>query len=166
MNRGPLAVMQHRKFRLLVRWKNAVKAATSFRLLPPAAFPHAVIFRAFEELVRLTRLAATGAPLDSGKSFLPLVHDDAGLSPDQYMDVFLVGREVLADFLASDASLVGKYSSEVRNGVRHALNDATRHLVDREMRGYAARRNRAARAAIPPPVPHPEETWAPVLREA
>jgi len=153
MNRGPLVALQRRKFRLLIKWKTTVKASASFRLLPPMRFPHAVIFRAFEDAVQLMRLAAADAPLDQGRQFLAAVRDDADLSPDQYMDIFLGGREVLADFLASDAKLVAHYTVEARNRVRHDLDHAIRHLVDREMREYFLRRGRTCAEPRPAPAP-------------
>lgn len=177
MHCGPLVAIQRRKFRLLIGWKTTLKAAASFRLLPPERFPHTLMFRAFQEILRLTKLAASGARLDAGPSLLLEVpRDDPGLSPDQYMDVFLVGREVLADFLASDEKLAATYSADARNRGRHALDVAVRHLVDSEMRAYFQPGGRTAPTASSAQAgshvsagrgePRRLEPWAPVLREA
>ena len=134
-----LRFLQKRKFRLVTRWKLALKDNMGFQVPAHAPFPFTLIFRAFDEVIRLLKLDASGTSFDAPESFLANVSDDATPTADQYMELFLSGRDVLGEFLESDPSFCSLFEETPRRELRASLEQVFKHLIDREMREYARR---------------------------
>jgi hypothetical protein len=143
MSREMLQHLQKKKFRLLVRWKVMLKARASFRVPRLDRFPHALIFRTFDEILRLMRLAAAGAPLDVRQGNLAAHLADRLPSADQYMEILLAGRDVVEEFLGKDTAFCIRFDEDVRDALRVSLAQVIRHLVDREMREFFRRSGKA-----------------------
>jgi hypothetical protein len=132
--------LQKRKFRLVTRWKTVLKENIGASLPLQNTFPYALIFRAFDELIHLLKLQAIGVPAaNDGSSFLAALDGGPAPTADHYMELFLSGRDVLAEFLSSDAGLSQTFTAEECQAMRAQCEHAFRHLIDREMREYARR---------------------------
>lgn len=131
--------LQKRKFRLIVRWRVALKQNTGFQLPTPAPFPYGLIFRAFQEIIRQLKNLDTPELLAAGEPVLTGLPAEATPTPDQYMEMFLTGRDVLDEFIRTDPGFCATFSITERATLRDALVRAVKELVPREMRAYAQR---------------------------
>jgi hypothetical protein len=140
MRRELLRFLQKRKFRLVTRWKLALKDNIA-HVPAPHPFPFTLIFRAFDEVVHLLKLDAQGvpAPGHAAESFLTDLSGDAFPSADHYMELFLSGRDVLTDFIEHDASFSAMFPASERQVLREACERVFKHLIDLEMREHARR---------------------------
>jgi len=134
-----LRFLQKRKFRLVTRWKSALKGNIGLPLPAHSPFPYMLIFRAFDEVLRLLKYDPASLHLPTEDSFLCDVAADTLLSADQYMELFLTGRDVLGEFLETDASFCTCFASSDRYNLRSALESVFKNLIDREMREHARR---------------------------
>lgn len=134
-----LRFLQKRKFRLVTRWKFALKENIGSPLPAQSPFPYMLIFRAFDEVVRMLKFEANDPHLTAHNSFLCDITAETALSADQYMELFLTGRDVLGDFVEGDSSFCALYSQEDRESLRGALENVFKLLIDREMREHARR---------------------------
>lgn len=134
-----LRFLQKRKFRLVTRWKGALKDNIGFQLPSQSPFPYALIFRAFDEVMRLMKSDSGDASLNGPASFLADVDGPATPTADQYMELFLTGRDVLGEFLEHDHAFCALFSETDRHALRTSLERVFRHLIDREMREYSRR---------------------------
>lgn len=139
MRRQMLRFLQKRKFRLVTRWKGSLKENMGFQLPMRSPFPYALIFRAFDEVLHQLKFEPVDARVEMSESFLGSLAGGATPTADQYMELFLTGRDVLGDFLETDASFRGMFPETERQGLRSALEQVFKHLIDREMREYARR---------------------------
>ena len=139
MRRQMLRFLQKRKFRLVTRWKFALKENIGSPLPAQSPFPYMLIFRAFDEVVRMLKFDLNDPHVAAHDSFLCDVNADTTLSADQYMELFLTGRDILGDFIEGDTSFCALYSAEDRETLRAALEGVFKLLIDREMREHARR---------------------------
>lgn len=139
MRRQMLRFLQKRKFRLVTRWKGSLKENMGFQLPSRSPFPYALIFRAFDEVLHLLKFETTDARPDMSDSFLSAIASASAPTADQYMELFLTGRDVLGEFIETDASFCSLFPDEERQHLRAALERVFKHLIDREMREYARR---------------------------
>ena len=135
-----LRFLQKRKFRLVTRWKLALKDNIA-RVPAPQRFPFTLIFRAFDEVIHLLKLDALNAPLQGPETFLADLAEGSLPTADQYMELFLSGRDVLVDFVANDASFAALFSADERQELRSGCERIFKHLIDLEMREYARRQH-------------------------
>lgn len=133
-----LRFLQKRKFRLVTRWKLALKDNIA-RVPAPHPFPFTLIFRAFDEVVHLLRQDGAPASRDAAETCLTGCNTETLPTADQYMELFLSGRDVLSDFLAHDPSFVVLFDAAARAELRTACEGAFRQLIEREMHDYARR---------------------------
>ena len=134
-----LRFLQKRKFRLVTRWKTALKQNIGLHLPSQRQFPYTLIFRSFDEVIRLLKLESLEGYHDPAESFLAEIPDPLTPSSDQYMELFLTGRDVLGEFIDSDSSFCALFSPDDRQNLRSALEQVFRHLIDREMREHSRR---------------------------
>jgi len=139
MRRQMLRFLQKRKFRLVTRWKFALKENIGSPLPAQSPFPYMLIFRAFDEVVRMLKFDLNDPHVAAHDSFLCDVNADTTLSADQYMELFLTGRDILGDFIEGDSSFCALHSTEDREALRAALEGVFKLLIDREMREHARR---------------------------
>lgn len=139
MKREMLRFLQKRKFRLVTRWKLALKTNIA-RVPAPHPFPFTLIFRAFDEVLHLLKQDnLESAPAPSTDSFLTAVNSEALPSADHYMELFLSGRDVLGDFIDHDASFAAAFPEKARQEFRSVCEQVFRHLIDLEMREHTRR---------------------------
>jgi hypothetical protein len=138
MKREMLRFLQKRKFRLVTRWKLALKDNIA-RAPAIASFPFTLIFRAFDEVVHLLKVDGPGVPVPTSESLLADLPAGPLPSADHYMELFLSGRDVLLDFLTSDTSFAALFEETERQAARAACERVFRHLIDREMREHSRR---------------------------
>ncbi|BET67764.1 hypothetical protein ASA1KI_26820 [Opitutales bacterium ASA1] len=134
-----LRFLQKRKFRLVTRWKSALKDNIGFQLPSQQHFPYALIFRAFDEVVRLLKSDSSNDRIDLHESLLSEFPGEDCPSADQYMELFLTGRDVLGEFVESDPAFCSLHSTIERQALRSAMEKAFKQLIDREMREHARR---------------------------
>jgi hypothetical protein len=134
-----LRFLQKRKFRLVTRWKFALKENIGSPLPAQSPFPYMLIFRAFDEVVRMLKFEPNDPHFGAHDSFLCDINADISLSADQYMELFLTGRDILGDFIEGDSSFCALYSADDRESLRAALEAVFKTLIDREMREHARR---------------------------
>ncbi len=134
-----LRFLQKRKFRLVTKWKGSLKENMGFQLPMRSPFPYALIFRAFDEVLHLLKFESPDARPDVNDSFLSSIAGGAAPTADQYMELFLTGRDVLGEFIETDASFCGLFPEAERQNLRTTLERVFKHLIDREMREYARR---------------------------
>lgn len=140
MKREMLRFLQKRKFRLVTRWKAALKKNIGFQLPNPVRFPYTLIFRAFDDVLRLAKVEDLETRNDHQETFLDVIEDaESAPTADQYMELFLTGRDVLGEFTEKDEAFCARFSERDRNQLRAALEAIFKHLVDREMHAYARR---------------------------
>ncbi len=130
--------LQKRKFRLVTRWKVVLKQNIGSRLPSQSPLPHALIFPAFDEIMHGLKSGAPDA-MDGRESILAGLAEDARPSADEFMELFLSGRDVLGEFARGDASFREAFPAADRQSMGEALEQAFRQLIDREMREYARR---------------------------
>jgi hypothetical protein len=133
-----LRFLQKRKFRLVTRWKLALKDNIA-RVPAPHPFPFTLIFRTFDEVIHLLKLDEVGTPPQAPESVLGQLTGGPVPSADHYMELFLSGRDVLLDFSAEDASFAALFPAGARQDLRAACERVFRHLIDREMREHTRR---------------------------
>lgn len=137
MRREIVSFLQKRKYRLVIRWKRALQQSSGFDVLAGGSFPFTLIFRAFDEIVRLLKLDSVDEQPEPGRSILP-AEPDAELPPvDLYMELFLTGRDVLGEFLERDATFCAAFGPGERLEMRAALERVVKKLIDHEMREHA-----------------------------
>jgi hypothetical protein len=139
MKRDMLRFLQKRKFRLVTRWKLALKSNIA-RVPAPHPFPFNLIFRAFDEVLHLLKVEDLefAAP-PSTDSFLAALNGEELPAADHYMELFLSGRDVLGDFIDHDASFAAAFPEHTRQALRAACERVFKHLIDLEMREHARR---------------------------
>ncbi len=133
MKRPMLRFLQKRKFRLMTRWKGALKGYIGFQPPTRHEFPFALVFRAFDETLRLLKddAAVDGEPLLDGLGI-------ATPPPaDHYMELFLTGRDVLGAFVDSDPAFCARFPEKDRRILRASLERAFRRLIEHEMQELA-----------------------------
>lgn len=145
MRRQMLRFLQKRKFRLVTRWKFALKENIGSPLPAQPPFPYMLIFRAFDEVVRLLKFESNVPHRETHESFLSDIHADIPLSADQYMELFLTGRDVLGEFIESDPAFCAMHPADDRQNLRSALEAVFKDLIDREMREHARRYSSSVR---------------------
>ncbi len=134
-----LRFLQKRKFRLVTRWKLALKNNIA-RVPSSHPFPFTLIFRAFDEVIHLLKLDAVGTPpVTASDSFLASLDGESFPSADHYMELFLSGRDVLAEFIEHDASFAAVFPEAERQVLRAGCERVFKHLIDLEMREHARR---------------------------
>jgi hypothetical protein len=133
-----LRFLQKRKFRLVTRWKLALKDNIA-RVPASQPFPFTLIFRAFDEVIHLLKLDELGTPAHAPESFLAHLPGLALPTADHYMELFLSGRDVLLDFITHDASFAALFAEPARQELRAGCERVFRHLIDREMREHVRR---------------------------
>lgn len=138
-----LRFLQKRKFRLVTRWKLALKDNIA-RVPSQHRFPFTLIFRAFDEVIHLLKLDALGTPNHAPESFLADLTESCVPTADQYMELFLSGRDVLADFIANDASFAALFTADERQELRGGCERVFKYLIDLEMREHARRHHSSA----------------------
>lgn len=134
-----LRFLQKRKFRLVTRWKFALKENIGSPLPAQSPFPYMLIFRAFDEVVRMLKFSPDDPHIAAHDSFLCDINADVSLSADQYMELFLTGRDILGDFIEGDPSFCAIHPEQDRRDLRAALESVFKLLIDREMREHARR---------------------------
>lgn len=139
MRRLMLRFLQKRKFRLVTRWKAALKGNIGFQVPSQGQFPYTLIFRAFDDIVRLLKMDSLEGRAEAAESFLAGLPAPVTPTADQYMELFLTGRDVLGEFVEADPSFCALFSEEDRRNLRGALERVFKYLVDREMREYTRR---------------------------
>lgn len=140
MKREMLRFLQKRKFRLVTRWKAALKKNIGFQLPSPARFPYMLIFRAFDDVIRLAKAETIDPAADPNTTFLSFIDDDAIIpTADQYMELFLTGRDILDEFAETDPAFCSRFPEAERNRLRSVLQNVFKYLVDREMTAYSRR---------------------------
>jgi hypothetical protein len=133
-----LRFLQKRKFRLVTRWKLALKDNIA-RGPASQPFPFTLIFRAFDEVIHLLKLDELGTPVHAGESFLAHLPGIDLPNADHYMELFLSGRDILLEFITEDASFAALFDEGARQELRAGCERVFRHLIDREMREHARR---------------------------
>lgn len=140
MRREMLRFLQKRKFRLVTRWKAVLKKNIGFQFPSPVRFPYMLIFRAFDDVIRLSKSERLDPSADSNATFLNALDEKAHApTADQYMELFLTGRDVLDEFAESDEAFVSRFSERDRNQLRAVLQAVFKYLVEREMTAYGRR---------------------------
>ena len=134
-----LRFLQKRKFRLVTRWKSALKENIGFQLPLQHDFPYALIFRAFDDVIRQLKSGSIGDRFEVAESLLAEVPEADSSTADQYMELFLTGRDILGDFVDSDKAFCGIYDAADRQELRSDLEQVFKHLIDREMREHVRR---------------------------
>jgi hypothetical protein len=139
MRRLMLRFLQKRKFRLVTRWKAALKENLGFQLPEHVQFPYTLIFRAFDEMIRLLKLECPGARGGATESFLAGLPPALAPTSDHYMELFLSGRDVMGEFVGHDSSFCALFGEADRQCLHGALERTFKHLIDREMREHSKR---------------------------
>lgn len=134
-----LRFLQKRKFRLVTRWKAALKDNVGFQMPSQQHFPYTLIFRAFDEILRLLKAPTTKHPVYHQESILAGLDTEEIPTADQYMELFLTGRDVLGEFVETDRAFCGLFEKADRQELRTALETAIKDTIDDEMREYARR---------------------------
>jgi hypothetical protein len=134
-----LRFLQKRKFRLVTRWKAALKENLGVQLPEHVQFPYTLIFRTFDEMIRLLKLECPGVPGAANESFLAGVSPTLAPTSDHYMELFLSGRDIMGEFVENDPSFCALFPEADRQCLHSALERTFKHLIDREMREYSKR---------------------------
>lgn len=136
-NREMLRFIQRRKFRLVTKWKARLKENISFQLPDGPEFPYRLVFRAFDEVLHLLKLSLSGAPHEPAESLLDGNFPAQVPSADQFMEMFLTGRDVLEEFIGNDGTFCANFTETARDRMRSAVEKVLKDLVEREMGEYS-----------------------------
>lgn len=139
MRNSMVPFLRRRKFRLVTRWKAALKGNIRQPLSPPDEFPYTIIFRAFDEVIHLLKLESPPAPSAAPASFLEMLDDSCPPTADQFMELFLSGRDMFAEFCNTDAALRHAFTDEERQALHARCEQAFKYLIEREMPEYTRR---------------------------
>jgi hypothetical protein len=136
-NREMLRFIQRRKFRLVTQWKARLKENISFQLPDSPEFPYRLVFRAFDEVLSLLKLSLSGATNESAESLLDGKTPEQVPTADQFMEMFLTGRDVLEEFVNSDGTFCATFAEPARARLRGTVEQVLKDLVEREMGEYS-----------------------------
>jgi hypothetical protein len=131
--------LRKRKFRLVTRWKTALKANIRQPLSPPDEFPYTIIFRAFDEVIDLLKFESPPDPNAARSMLLEMLDDARPPTADQFMELFLSGRDVFAEFCTTDAALSHAFTEEERQALHSSCEQVFKYLIEREMSEYTRR---------------------------
>lgn len=134
-----LRFLQKRKFRLVTQWKRALKDHIGFQLPIHGNFPFRLIFRCLDEVIFLLKHDELEPDPSARASFVDQLEDEDPPTADQYMELFLSGREVLVGFIMSDPSFCKWFPLEEREKLGLAVEKAIKALIHREMISYSRR---------------------------
>ena len=134
-----LRFLQRRKFRLVTKWKARLKQNITFQLPTGTGFPYRLVFRAFDEVLRLLKSELCEVPEDFIESLLVDQPGSDIPNADQFMEMFLTGRDVLGEFVASDKTFCASFPAPYRNKLGAGIEHVMKNLVDREMNEFARR---------------------------
>jgi hypothetical protein len=134
-----LRFLQKRKFRLVTRWKAALKENLGVQLPEHVPFPYALIFRAFDEMIRLLKLECPAARASATESLLAGLPPSVVPTSDHFMELFLSGRDVMGEFVGRDASFGALFGEPGRQQAQGALERTFKYLIDREMGEHSRR---------------------------
>jgi hypothetical protein len=134
-----LRFLQKRKFRLVTAWKLALKENAGIQLPAQSSFPYSLIFHAFDEVLRALKQDAAGQDLDPTPIILRGLSDDAAVTADQCMELFLTGRDILGDFIEHDRAFAEFFEEADRRELHSACERVLRHLIEREMHEHSRR---------------------------
>lgn len=136
-NREMLRFMQRRKFRLVTQWKACLKQNITFQLPTDHEFPYRLVFRAFDEVIRSLKSEMCGAAPDFNESLLANQSEAETPNADQFMEMFLTGRDVLEEFVSSDETFCASFPGPSRNQLLAGIEHVLKNLVEREMSEYS-----------------------------
>lgn len=139
MRNSMVRFLRKRKFRLVTRWKAALKENIRQPHSPPDEFPYTIIFRAFDEVIDLLKLESPPPPSAARASFLEMLDDNHPPTADQFMELFLSGRDVFAEFCTTDTALSNAFAEEERQDLHAGCERAFKHLIEREMPEFTRR---------------------------
>lgn len=134
-----LRFLQKRKFRLVTQWKRALKDHIGFQLPIHGDFPFRLIFRCLDEVIYLLKHDELEPDPWARPTFVDQLDSETPPTADQYMELFLSGREVLVSFMLSDPSFCKWFPLEERERLCLAVELAIKTLIDREMTSYSRR---------------------------
>jgi hypothetical protein len=134
-----LRFLQKRKFRLVTHWKRALKANIGFQLPIHGDFPFHLIFRCLDEIVFMLKHDELEPDPSARPTFVDQLEDENPPTADQYMELFLSGREVLIGFITNDPSFCKWFPLDEREELCLAVEMAIKALIHREMISYSRR---------------------------
>ncbi len=132
-----LRFLQKRKFRLVTLWKATLKENIDFQLPIHGEFPFTLIFGTFDEIIYLLKKPDSELAPNPHNSFLDQIQTDHPPSADQYMELFLSGREVLLNFITQNPSFLKMFPEKERTKLIQSIEQTIKHLIDREMSAYS-----------------------------
>jgi hypothetical protein len=136
-NRDMLRFLQRRKFRLVTKWKARLKQNITFQLPTGPEFPYRLVFRAFDEVLRLLKSEMCDVREDFSESLLADQSGGEVPTADQFMEMFLTGRDVFGEFVTSDKTFCASFPGLPRAELGAGIERAMKNLVDREMNEFA-----------------------------
>ena len=134
-----LRFLQKRKFRLVTHWKRALKANIGFQLPIHGDFPFHLIFRCLDEIIFMLKHDELEPDPAARPTFVDQLDTENPPTADQYMELFLSGREVLVGFITNDPSFCKWFPVEEREELCLAVELAIKALIHREMISYSRR---------------------------
>lgn len=134
-----LRFLQKRKFRLVTQWKRALKDHIGFQLPIHGEFPYRLIFRCLDEVIFLLKHDDLEPDSFVRPTFVDQLDNENPPNADQYMELFLSGREVLIGFISNDPSFCKWFPAEERERLCQAVEIAIKALIHREMISYSRR---------------------------
>jgi hypothetical protein len=134
-----LRFLQKRKFRLVTQWKRALKDHIGFQLPIHGDFPFRLIFRCLDEVIYLLKHEELEQDPWARPAFVDQLDDEHPPTADQYMELFLSGREILVGFMLNDPSFCKWFPLEEREKLCQAVEQAIKTLIQREMTSYSRR---------------------------
>lgn len=132
--------LQKRKFRLVTRWKQALRNPGDLHRPEPNPIKNTLIFRVFDDVMREIKTPTDQWSLDTTPGYAHYASDEGVTNPDQYVELFLAGRRVLADFINHDAAFSAQFDRPAREDLQAACDRVLMHFVDRELSGNELRR--------------------------
>ena len=121
----------------MTSWKATLKGNIDFQLPIHSEFPFTLIFGTFDEIIYLLKKPIGEFDLNPHNSFLDQMQTDHPLSADQYMELFLSGRDVLLNFISQNASFLKMFPENERTKLALAIEQTIKNLIAREMSAYA-----------------------------
>ena len=134
-----LRFLQKRKFRVVTQWKRALKDHIGFQLPIHGEFPFRLIFRCLDEVIYLLKHDELEQGLLARPTFVDQLEGKHPPTADQYMELFLSGREVLVGFMLNDPAFCKWFPLNEREELCLAVEQAIKTLIHREMTSYSRR---------------------------